>query len=129
MTAPVWSLPLRRGLVILVELDPAVSPEQNKTRPCIVVSNDGANAAAARTGNAVLTVVPLTRTVGPDAAHRPYQTRLAPEETGLTALSTAQAEQVRSVSIRRVARVVGRLGPEAMARVDEALRVHLALDG
>ncbi|MDR0847850.1 MAG: type II toxin-antitoxin system PemK/MazF family toxin [Propionibacteriaceae bacterium] len=128
MSVPLWDIPPRRGHVVLVELDPAVDPEQNKTRPCIIVSNDGANAAAARTGNTMLTVVPLTRTLNTTGRDRPYQTVILPEESGLSVQSTAQAEQVRSVSVRRVVRVIGHLNFEAMARVDEALKVHLALN-
>jgi len=127
MSTPIWDIPLHRGHIILVELDPAVSPEQNKTRPCVVVSNDGANAAATRTGHAMITVVPLTRTLNTSGRDRPYQTVLTPQESGLPHVSTAQAEQVRSISVRRVVRIVSRLNPIALARLDEALRVHLAL--
>jgi len=128
MSSPLWEIPLRRGCIVLVELDLAVSPEQNKTRPCVVVSNDGANAAAMRTGNAMVTVVPLTRTLNSSGRERPYQTVVLPEESGLQHPSTAQAEQVRSISVRRVVRVIGRLNHTALARLNDALRVHLALD-
>ena len=122
-----WDIPLRRGHVVLVELDPAVRPEQNKTRPCVVVSNDGANAAASRTGNAMITVVPLTSTLNTSGHDRPYQTIVTPEESGLPQVSTAQAEQIRSISVRRVVRVVGHLNLAAQARLDDAICVHLAL--
>jgi len=127
MTAPAWDIPPRRGHVILVELDSAVAPEQNKTRPCVVVSNNGANTAATRTGNAMLTVVPLTRASQRKGLNRPYQAVIEPDESGLSQASVAQAEQVRSVSIRRVVRVVGHLDHQAQTRLDNALRVHLAL--
>jgi len=127
MSSPFWDIPPHRGHIVLVELDPAVRPEQNKTRPCVVVSNDGANAAATRTGNAMITVVPLTRTLNSSGRDRPYQTVVTPQESGLPEISTAQAEQVRSVSVRRVVRIVGRLSPAALARLDDALRVHLDL--
>ena len=127
MTAPYWDRPPRRGHVVLVELDPAIAPEQSTTRPCVIVSNDGANAAATRTGNAMLTVVPLTRTQNASGRERPYQAIIEPDESGLAATSVAQAEQVRSVSVRRVVKVVGHLSRAAQARLDEALRVHLAL--
>jgi mRNA interferase MazF len=118
---------VRRGQVVLVELDPAVGAEQGKVRPAIVVSNDGANRAAARANYGVVTVVPLTRTLNQTGRERPYQTTITPEESGLDHLSVAQGEQVRSMSIGRVVRSVGRLTAEAMARVDAALRVHLSL--
>jgi len=129
MTAIPWGIAPRRGHVVLVELDPALAPEQNKTRPCVVVSNDGANAAATRTGNAMVTVIPLTRTLRPGGVDRPYQAVIEPDESGLPARSVAQAEQVRSVSVRRIVRVIGHLDHQAQTRLDNALRVHLALNG
>jgi mRNA interferase MazF len=127
MNAPLWDVPVRRGQIIMVSLDPAVSPEQNKVRPCVVVSNDGANDAALRTGNAMITIVPSAKALNRSGRERPYQTLIGPEESGLPALSTAQCEQVRSVSVRRVVRIAGVLSYEVMARIDEALRVQLAL--
>jgi len=128
VSGPLLDIPPRRGHIVLVELDPVVAPEQNQTKPCVIVSNDGANAAATRTGNAMITVVPLTRTMNTSRHERPYQAVIEPHESGLSNISVAQAEQVRSVSVRRVARIVGNLTHEAMARVDDALRVHLALE-
>jgi mRNA interferase MazF len=120
-------IPLHRGSIVTVEFDPAQGAEQNKTRPAVVVSNDGANAAVGRLGYGVVTVVPLTSTVTRGGRPRPYQAVVTADESGLDRDSTAQAEQVRSVSVGRVVRLAGRLTTEAMARVDEALRVHLAL--
>jgi mRNA interferase MazF len=118
---------LRRGCVVMVEFDPAQGAEQNKTRPAVVVSNDGANTAAGRGGYGVVTVVPLTSAVNHGGRPRPYQAVVAAGESGLEIDSTAQAEQVRSVSIGRIVCLAGRLNAEALARIDEALRVHLAL--
>lgn len=57
----------------------------------------------------------------------PFQVELAARVTGLRTDSKAQAEQVRSVAVRRVGRRVGRLPAELMEQLDEALRLHLAL--
>ncbi|MDR1213323.1 MAG: type II toxin-antitoxin system PemK/MazF family toxin [Propionibacteriaceae bacterium] len=57
----------------------------------------------------------------------PYQAVPIAQESGLDRDCTAQVEQVRSVSVGRVVRLVGRLTGEALGRLDEALRVHLAL--
>ena len=113
-----------RGEIRLVDLDPAVGAEANKTRPAVVVSNDGANATAARLGRGVVTVVPLSSNL---ARVYPFQVALPATETGLSADSKAQAEQVRSVAVQRVGRRLGRLPAQLMAQLDEALRLHLAL--
>lgn len=115
---------MRRGEVRLTDLAPARGSEADKRRPAVVVSNDRANATAARLGRGVITVVPVTSNI---ARVLPFQALLTAEGTGLRLDSKAQAEQVRSVSVERIGPVLGRLPATVMAAVDEALRVHLDL--
>jgi mRNA interferase MazF len=115
---------MRRGEVRLVDLDPVRGSEASKRRPAVLVSNDRANAAAARLGRGVVTVVPLTSNV---ARVFPFQTLLPADRTGLTADSKAHAEQVRSVAVERIGAVLGRVPLDLMGELDEALRVHLQL--
>ncbi len=122
MTDPVRAL--RRGHVVLVDLDPAVGSEAVRTRPAVVVSNTTANLSAARTGHGVITVVPVTSNI---SRVHPFQVLLSPEESGLPQPSKAQAEQVRAVSISRVSRVTGRITGESLGALDDALRLHLSL--
>jgi len=112
-----------RGEIRLVDLDPARAGEPNKQRPAVIVSNDGANATAARLGRGVVTVVPVTSNV--DCVY-PFQVLLPSGQSGLGRESKAQAEQIRSVSVERVADRIGTVPPELMLEVDEALRLHLA---
>jgi len=113
-----------RGEIRSVDLDPARSGEPDKRRPAVVVSNDGANAAAARLGRGVVTVVPATSNV--ERVH-PFQVLLSARDTGLEQDSKAQAEQVRSVSMDRMGTKLGAVPPTQMLEIDEALRLHLAL--
>lgn len=113
-----------RGEIRLVDLAPSRGAEADKVRPAVLVSNDGANSTAARIGRGVLTVVPLTSSV--DRVY-PFQVLLPGLETGMDRDSKAQAEQVRSVDVRRIGDQVGRMTHELMLQIDEALRLHLAL--
>ncbi len=113
-----------RGEIRLVNLDPVVGAEANKRRPAVIVSNDGANATAARVGRGVVTVIPVTSNV---TRVHPFQVRLSAEATGLRTESKAQAEQVRSVAVQRMGPRVGRVPADLMEQIDEALRLHLAL--
>jgi mRNA interferase MazF len=115
---------MQRGEIRLVNLDPVIGSEANKRRPAVVVSNDAANATAARLGRGVVTVVPVTSNV---ARVYPFQVKLPAKATGLRTGSKAQVEQVRSVAVQRVGPRVGRLSAEIMEQLDEALRLHLAL--
>jgi mRNA interferase MazF len=115
---------MRRGEIRLVDLEPILGAEAGKRRPAVIVSNDGANATAARLGRGVVTVVPVTSNV---RQVYPFQALLPATECGLERDSKAQAEQVRSVPVERVSHVVGRVPPGLMSAVDDALRLHLEL--
>jgi mRNA interferase MazF len=115
---------MRRGEIRMVDLEPVVGVEANKRRPAVVVSNDGANAVAARLQRGVVTVVPLTTAT---ARVYPFQVLLRAADTGLPRDSKAQAEQVRSVAVQRVGSRLGEVPPAVMADLDGALRLHLAL--
>ena len=115
---------MRRGEIRLVDLEPVRGNEANKRRPAVLVSNDQANAMADRLGRGVITVVPLTSNV--DRVF-PFQTLVPAAVSGLRIDSKAQAEQIRSVAVERVGPVLGRVPPELMRDVDEALRLHLQL--
>ena len=108
----------------MVDLDPARSGEAGRRRPAVVLSNDGANSAAARLGHGVVTVVPVTSSV---ERVYPFQVLVSAGETGLPRDSKAQAEQVRAVAVDRVAERIGTVPAELMLEVDEALRLHLGL--
>lgn len=113
-----------RGEIRLTDLEPARRSEANKRRPAVVVSNDRANASAARLGRGVVTVVPVTSNVNQVF---PFQTLLPADQTGLRVHSKAQAEQVRSLAIERLGPIIGRVPTQLMAAVDDALRLHLQL--
>lgn len=115
---------MRRGDITLVDLAPARGAEANKLRPAVIISNDGANTTAARLGRGVVTVVPVTTNV---ERVYPFQVLLPAADTGLSADSKAQAEQVRSIDVGRVGRRVGRVPAPFMRELEEALRLHLAL--
>jgi mRNA interferase MazF len=115
---------MRRGDICVIDLDPTRGTEANKSRPAVIVSNDGANSTATRLGRGVLTIVPVTANI--DRIY-PFQVLLPAESTGLAVDSKAQAEQVRSIDIARVQRRLGSVPVELMHELDDALRLHLAL--
>ena len=115
---------MRRGEIYFVNLDPVKSGEANKKRPAVIVSNDGANVAAERTGQGMVTVVPVTSNI---SRIYPFQVLLPASSTRLGRDSKAQAEQVRSVSVERLGAVIGEVPQELMGELDGALRLHLAL--
>ncbi len=119
-----WFALVRRGAIHVVNLEPSKSGEANKRRPAVIVSNDGANAVAERTGQGVITVVPVTSNI---SNVYPFQVLLPASVTGLEHDCKAQAEQVRSISVERLGHAIGEVPQNLMAELDEALRLHLAL--
>ena len=115
---------MRRREIRLVNLDPVIGSEAARTRPGVIVSNDGANTTADRLRRGVVTVVPVTSNL----SHvYPFQTLLPADETGLAVDSKAQAEHVRSVAIERVGVMIGNVPLHLMDHLDDALRLHLDL--
>src|SRR6266571_7401074 len=108
---------MRRGEIVTVNLDPAPGSEAAKTRPAVVVSNDAANATAARLGRGVITVVPVTSNI---ERVYPFQVLLPAAETRLDRDSKAQAEQIRSIAVERVGDRLGVVPNSIMLDLDEA---------
>lgn len=115
---------MRRGEIRVVNLGRVVGVEAARIRPAVIVSNDGANTTAARLGRGVVAVVPVTSDT---KRVYPFQVLLDAAETGLDRDSKAQAEQVRSVAVERVGKLIGSMPHDLMGRLDDALRIHLAL--
>lgn len=120
---------MRRGEVLLVNLDPVKPGEAAKTRPCVVVSNDGSNTAVAGHRRGTVTIVPLTSTTA--AVGADFQVLIDSREAmlamGLSRPSKVQAEQVRAVSLERVGEPIGWAPAPVMRDIDTALRFHLSL--
>ncbi|MFF5226781.1 type II toxin-antitoxin system PemK/MazF family toxin [Dactylosporangium sp. NPDC000521] len=114
---------MRRGDVFMVDFDPAAGSEANKVRPAVLVSNNAANKVAEQQGRGVVTVVPVTSNT---ARVHPFQVLIRAGDGGLVIDSKAQAEQIRSVDVRRLRRRLGNLKEDTVRSIDDALRVHLS---
>ena len=115
--------PLKRGMVVDVNLDPTKGSETGKIRPCIIVTNDVYNARVP-----VIQVVPVT---GWSAKKELIKTNIAIEATpdnGLSKKSIADCLQTRPVDHRhRMVRVRGSLSPDKIFELDKALRIVFEL--
>ena len=109
---------LDRGAVVLLDLDPTVGREQRGVRPCVVVSDPE---VVSDQRFPLLCVVPVTATPG-DGALYPA---LAPGGSGLTKVSYALIDHLRSVDKRRVRRVFGQLAPGELGAIDNGMALFL----
>jgi mRNA interferase MazF len=113
-------LRIERGTVLLLELDPTRGREQHGLRPCVAVSDPD---VTEEQRYPLLAIVPLTGTEGPGALYP----RLEPGASGLSKVSYALIDQIRSVDKRRVRRAYGRLAAEEIRAIDEGLTMFLGL--
>jgi len=95
------SLPIHRGDVCLIQLDPTRGSEIRKTRPCLVVSPDELN-------QHLRTVIVAPMTTGGQA----YPWRVAcrfQNRAGFVAI-----DQLRTVDSERIAKRLGKLNPNTL---------------
>lgn len=110
------SSPIERGDVYWVVLDPTRGAEIAKTRPCFILS-----ATEINQHRKTVIVIPLTTTPTPAAA----PLLIATPSAGAT--SKARIEHIRAVDKSRLMRKLGKLSPQDMHAVEEALRRVLRL--
>jgi mRNA interferase MazF len=117
---PVLPKPVR-GDVFSARLDPTEGSEQAGTRPVVIISRDSINA-----NSPVVVIVPVT-----DAANvkrlYPSHAQLPKGSGGLKMDSVAKAEQIRAIQISRLVGYRGRLDRDALTRIEEAIKITLAL--
>ena len=115
---------MRRGDVFTARLAPRSGAEQRGTRPVVVVSHDGFNAAQ---GWRSVIVVPLS-TSRAQMRRGPTAVAIEAGEGGLKKPSVALCHQVTTLSRDKLGRRTGRLTERGIARIDEGLRAALSLD-
>lgn len=113
------TLKFQRGDIYFVRLDSSTGSEQSRTRPAVILQNDVGN-----TYSPTLIVATLTSKTEKKAA-QPTHCLVEPEKLEP---SIVQAEQIFTIDKSRVQNFAGHLTLEEMSRVDDAVKISLALN-
>ncbi|MDO8537629.1 MAG: type II toxin-antitoxin system PemK/MazF family toxin [archaeon] len=112
---------IKKGDIVLTNLEPVKGSEQGKIRPCLIVQNDLGNATSP-----VTIVVALTSKTEKEF---PFTVLVQKEETGFQQDSLIQCNQIRTISVKeRIIKKLGALKPSTMQKVDQALKVSLGIE-
>ena len=111
---------IKRGEIYLAALDPVVGKEIAKTRPVVIVSNDKNNEFSG-----TVTILPITS----KKLERvyPFEVFLSKGMANLPKNSKVKADQIRTLDKSRLVTLIGKLGKGEMARIEKAIKIHLAI--
>jgi len=111
---------IRRGDVVIIQLDPAEGHEMQKTRPAVVVQNDVGNKNSKTT-----IVAPATGTY----RSYPFEVLVEASDSPFEKDSSVRLDQIRVVSVeKRIHSVAGSLADSTVGEIDDALKLSLGLD-
>ena len=110
----------RRGEIYLVNFDPTVGAEIQKTRPALVIQNDVANEYSA------ITIVAAISSKFSEDLY-PTEVLISASSSGLLKDSVVLLNQVRSIDCQRLLRKLGKASEETMAEIDRAIQISFGL--
>ena len=111
---------IRRGDIILADLNPVIGSEQGGSRPVLVIQNDIGNKYSP-------TVIIAAITACVTKANMPTHVVINQEIAGLIRDSVVLTEQIRTIDKKRLIQKIGVLPFELMKEVDKALYISLGL--
>lgn len=105
----------KRGEIYWVQLDPTIGTEIQKTRPCLILSNNSQNKKGLR-----VIAAPLTSKV---KTVYPFEAKITLKNRECKVL----LDQIRALDIKRIGSKIDSIDLQTMLTVEEALKVALAL--
>jgi mRNA interferase MazF len=112
---------MRKGEVWLINLDPTLGAEIQKTRPAVIVNEDALGILPLRV------IVPLTNWKDRYALAA-WMVRIDPAKSnGLSKPLAADAFQIRSVAQERFVNCIGRVSEQNLAEILKAIQIVIGV--
>ena len=110
----------QRGDIFFTHFGASTGSEQHGDRPAVILQNDVGNY------HSPTLIVATMTSKAEKKVNQPTHCLL--ENAGLNMPSVVQAEQIFTIDKSRALKYLGHLTPEEMCRVDDAVRISLALN-
>ena len=110
----------KRGEIYLVNFDPTIGSEIQKTRPALILQNDISNQ------HSPITIVAAI-TSQFDIETYPTEVLINPPEGRLTTTSVVLLNQIRSIDKQRLVKRMGIVSDHLMEYVNNAIQISLGL--
>ena len=112
---------MHRGEIWLINLDPIIGAEIKKSRPAVIVNVDEIGVLPLRV------IVPIT-TWKDHYSQAPWLVKIMPKrQNGLDKTSAADTFQIRSLSVERFIRAIGKVDGETFSTIIDGVKVVLGV--
>lgn len=115
------SIEVRRGDVILVDLEPIIGSEKGKTRPCVIIQNDIGNKYS------LLTIVAVITKQKEIDKKYPTDVWVNKGAGGLDNDSIIQCDQIRTIDKKRIIKKYGNFDNTITEDIDKSIKISLDL--
>lgn len=112
---------VKRGDLFYADLNPVVGSEQGGIRPVVVIQNDVGNKYSP-------TIIVAAITAQENKPKLPTHVEVDSSELGLPKNSTILLEQIRTIDKKRLKEKIGSFEDKTMRKVENAMKISLALD-
>lgn len=113
-------LTIKRGDIVLVDLEPVKGSEQGKIRPALIIQNDISNQFSPTT-----IIAPITSKIY--TKEYPTNVYVSKEESKLDKDSTIMLNQIRTIDKTRIIKKISSLNNYLMKKVELSIKISLSL--
>ncbi len=112
---------IKRGDIILVDLEPVKGSETGKIRPCVIIQNDIGNKFSSTT---IVVIITSQKEISKEY---PTDVWVEKDKSGLNLDSIIQGDQIRTISKERIVKKLGHFDDVIIKKIDEVIRISLGL--